>query len=62
MGGVEWISVAQNTDSWWALMNMLMNLRVSWLAEVLSASVEGHCFMEVVSYDHVRKFWSRKWK
>ena len=27
-GGMDWIDVAQNGDSWQALMNVVMNLRV----------------------------------
>jgi hypothetical protein len=26
--GVDWIYVAQGRDQWWALVNMVMNLRV----------------------------------
>jgi hypothetical protein len=26
--GVDWIQLAQDTDQWWALVNMVMNLRV----------------------------------
>jgi hypothetical protein len=27
-GGVDWIKLAQDKDSWWALVNAVMNLRV----------------------------------
>jgi hypothetical protein len=27
-GGVEWIHLAQDRDCWWALVNVVMNLRV----------------------------------
>ena len=27
-GGMDWIDVAQARDSWWALVNAVMNLRV----------------------------------
>jgi hypothetical protein len=27
--GVEWIHLAEDRDQWWALVNMIMNLRVS---------------------------------
>ena len=27
-GGMDWISVAQDRDRWWALRNVVMNLRV----------------------------------
>jgi hypothetical protein len=27
-GSVEWIQLAQDKDQWWALVNMVMNLRV----------------------------------
>ena len=28
-GGVEWITLAQNRDTWWAVVNAVMNLLVS---------------------------------
>jgi hypothetical protein len=28
LGGVEWIHLAQDRDHWWALVNVVMNLRV----------------------------------
>ena len=28
-GGVDWIEMAQDRDGWWALVNAVMNLRVS---------------------------------
>jgi hypothetical protein len=27
-GGVEWVHLAQGRDLWWALVNVVMNLRV----------------------------------
>jgi hypothetical protein len=27
-GGMDWIDVAQDRDRWWALVNVVMNLRV----------------------------------
>jgi hypothetical protein len=27
-GGTDWMNVAQNRDRWWALVNVVMNLRV----------------------------------
>jgi len=27
-GGTDWIEMAQNRDRWWALVNVVMNLRV----------------------------------
>jgi hypothetical protein len=27
-GGMDWIEMAQERDMWWALMNVVMNLRV----------------------------------
>ena len=27
-GGVEWIELAQDTDRWWALVTVVMNLQV----------------------------------
>jgi hypothetical protein len=27
-GDVDWINLAQDKDRWWALVNMVMNLRV----------------------------------
>jgi len=29
LGGVGWIHLAQVRDQWWALVNTVMNLRVS---------------------------------
>jgi hypothetical protein len=26
--GVDWIRLAQDSDQWWAVVNMVMNLRV----------------------------------
>ena len=28
-GGMDWIDLAQERDRWWALVNAVMNLRVS---------------------------------
>ena len=28
-GGMDWIDLAQHRDRWWALVNAVMNLRVS---------------------------------
>jgi hypothetical protein len=27
-GGIDWIDLVQDRDRWWALVNMVMNLRV----------------------------------
>jgi hypothetical protein len=27
-GSIDWIDLAQDTDRWWAVVNMAMNLRV----------------------------------
>jgi len=27
-GGMDWIELAQDVDRWWALVNVVMNLRV----------------------------------
>jgi hypothetical protein len=27
-GGLEWIELAQDSDKWWAIVNVVMNLRV----------------------------------
>jgi hypothetical protein len=29
-GSMDWINLAQDRDSWWALMNVAMNSRVSY--------------------------------
>jgi hypothetical protein len=29
LGGMDWVDLAQDRDRWWALMNTVMNLRVS---------------------------------
>jgi hypothetical protein len=47
--GVEWIDLAQDMDSWWVLVNTVMNFRFFWLNEEILASQEGPCFMELVS-------------
>jgi hypothetical protein len=28
MGGMDWIDLAEDRDQWWALVNIVMNLRV----------------------------------
>jgi len=28
VGGMDWIDLAQDRDRWWALVNVVMNLRV----------------------------------
>jgi hypothetical protein len=28
MGGMDWIDMAQDRDSWWAVVSAVMNLRV----------------------------------
>jgi hypothetical protein len=30
--GIDWIKLAQNSDSWWALVNAAMNLQVPYNA------------------------------
>jgi hypothetical protein len=35
---VDWIDLAQNNDKWAAVVNAVMNLRVSYNAEKLSSS------------------------
>jgi hypothetical protein len=53
---MDWVCLAQARDKWWAVVNMVMNLwalykvwRISRVAEELSASQEGFCFMELNS-------------
>ena len=29
MGSIDWISLAEDSDRWWAVVNTVMNLRVS---------------------------------
>ena len=51
-GGMDWIELARERDSWRALMTAAMNLRapkkrgISWLAENRLACQEGLCSME----------------
>jgi hypothetical protein len=51
-GGMDWIKLAEDTDSWWALVNAVWTLRfhkiwgISWLSENRLASQEGLCSME----------------
>jgi hypothetical protein len=53
--GTDWFAVAQDRGRWRALVNEVMNLRVSYnagnfvLAADLLASQKGLCFMEFVS-------------
>jgi hypothetical protein len=49
---VNWIYLAQNRDQLWALVNMVVNVRMlgtSRLVEQLLAFEEGPCSVEVVS-------------
>jgi len=47
--GVDWIELAQDWDTWWVVVNMVMNLRNQnarhffWLSEELLTSKEGFC-------------------
>ena len=41
-GSMDWIDLAQDRDRWWALVNAVMNLRVSYRL----VSQEGFCSME----------------
>ena len=44
-GGMGWIDLAQDGDKWWIVVNTVMNNKmtgISWLAEELLASQEGH--------------------
>jgi len=51
-GGMDWIDLAQDTDRWRALVNVIMNLQVPqnagnfWTRENWLASQEGLCSME----------------
>ena len=46
---MDWIKVTQDRDRWWALVNVVMNIRVpynvgiSWVAENQLDSEEGLC-------------------
>ena len=54
LGGVDWTDLAQERGRWRALVNTVINLRVtrvrgiSSVAEDVLASQEGLCFMELV--------------
>jgi hypothetical protein len=40
---VDGVHLAEEREGWWAVLNMVMNL------DVLVASQEGFCFMELVT-------------
>jgi len=53
---VDWMHLAQDSDQWRTVMNMVIwtfgfheRRGTSWLAEWLSASRVGPCFVELVS-------------
>jgi hypothetical protein len=46
---VHWINVAQDTDKWWAVVSLVMNLlfhRISSLAEDITSLLQELCAME----------------
>jgi hypothetical protein len=51
---VDWIDLAEDRDTWWAVVNTVMNLRVHkmrgifWLSEELLVSKEGLCSVGLV--------------
>ena len=53
---MDWINLAQDRDKWWAVVITVMKFQVikiqgiSWLAEELSVSWEGLCYIWLVGY------------
>jgi hypothetical protein len=53
-GGMDWIGLAHDTDTWWALVNVVMNLRVpqnarNFLTSCKPASVSRRTLLQGVS-------------
>ena len=56
-GRMDWIDMARDRERWWALVNVVMNIRfpynvgISWLAENWLTFQEGLCSMELVTHN-----------
>jgi hypothetical protein len=40
-GDVDWIGLTRDGNGWAALVNSVLNLRVPWIAEILSSGLTG---------------------
>jgi hypothetical protein len=47
MGGMDWMDLAQDTDTWRAVLNAAMKIRETFrIGEDLTASQKGFCFVD----------------